>query len=79
MASAFDHGDGDLWDVYMESKDQSEVTVRIHMSNAMAKRLVQRETDRVRGLNPDRVDIPEESVGSAVMNVLGLYASGSRI
>ena len=79
MASVFDHGDGDLWDVYMESKDQSEVTVRIHMSNAMAKRLVQRETDRVRGLNPDRVDIPEESVGSAVMNVLGLYASGSRI
>ena len=78
MASVLDHGD-DRWDVYMASKDQSEVTVQIHMSKAMAERLVRRETDRIRGLNPDRADIPEESVGSAVMNVVGLYASGSRI
>ena len=77
MASVSYH-DG-RWDVYMESKDQSEVTVQIHMSQEMADRLRRRETDRIRRINPDRADIPEESVGSAVMTVLGLYASGSRI
>lgn len=63
----------------MGGEGQSEVTVQVHMSKAMAERLAQRETDRLRVLNPERTDIPAESVGSAVLNVLGLYASGSRI
>ena len=68
-----------LWEVHMGGKDQSEVTVQVHMSKAMAERLARRETDRLKELNPERTDLPAESVGSAVLNVLGLYASGSRI
>ena len=70
---------GGLWQVYMGGKDQSEVTVQVHMSAEMAERLARRETDRLKDLNPGRTDLPPESVGSAVLNVLGLYASGSRI
>ncbi len=69
---------GGLWQVHMGGKDQSEVTVQVHMSAEMAERLA-RETDRLKDLNPGRTDLPPESVGSAVLNVLGLYASGSRI
>ena len=70
---------GGLWQVHMGGEDQSEVTVQVHMSAEMAERLARRETDRLKELNPERVDLPPESVGSAVLNVLGLYASGSRI
>ena len=77
MASVFHQGG--LWEVHMGRKGQSEVTVQVHMSKAMAERLARRETDRLRELNPERTDLPAESVGSAVLNVLGLYASGSRI
>ena len=70
---------GGLWQVHMGGKDQSEVTVQVHMSAEMAERLARRETDRLKDLNPGRTDLPPESVGSAVLNVLGLYASGSRI
>ena len=53
--------------------------VQVHMSAEMAERLARRETDRLKELNPERTDLPAESVGSAVLNVLGPYASGSRI
>jgi len=70
---------GGLWEVHMGGKAQSEVTVQVHMSAEMAERLARRETERLKELNPERADLPAESVGSAVLNVLGLYASGSRI
>lgn len=53
--------------------------VQVHMSAEMVERLARRETDRLKELNPERTDLPAESVGSAVLNVLGPYASGSRI
>ena len=77
MASV--RSNGSHWEVYMASRDQREVTVQVHMSRAMAERIASRETERLKALNPQRDDIPPESVGSAVLNVLGLYATAGRI
>ena len=77
MASVFEL-DGGRWTVYMESRDQSDVTVEVHMSKEMAEQIASRETARIKTLNPGR-DILQESVGSAVMNVLGIYAIAGRI
>ena len=70
--------DGCWWTVHMGSKDESKVTVEVHMSEEMAEQIRSRETARIKALNPERDDIPPESVGSAVMNVLGLYATVGR-
>ncbi len=77
MASVF-KSDDRRWTVYMGAHERSEVTVEVHMSRAMAEQIASRETERIRALNLGR-DIPPESVGSALMNVLGLYATAGRI
>lgn len=71
--------DGRRWTVHMGSKHKSEVTVEVHMSEEMAEQIASRETERIKALNPERGDIPPESLGSAVMNVLGLYATAGRV
>ena len=71
--------DGRRWTVHMGSEANSEVTVEVHMSEAMAEQIASRETARLKAINPERDDIPPESVGSAVMNVLGIYATIGRI
>ena len=77
MASVFE-SDGSRWIVHMGARERSEVTIEVHMSRAMAEQITSRETERIRALNPGR-DIAPESVGSAVMNVLGLYATAERM
>lgn len=71
--------DGCRWTVHMGNKDESKVAVEVHMSEEMAEQIASRETARIKALNPERDDIPPESVGSAVMNVLGLYATVGRV
>ena len=71
--------DGRRWTVHMGSEANSEVTVEVHMSEKMAEQIASRETARLKAINPERDDIPPESVGSAVMNVLGIYATIGRI
>ena len=70
--------DDGRWTVYMGRRGKSDVTVEVHMSEAMAEQIASRETARIEALNPGQ-NIPRESVGSAVMNVLGLYATAGRI
>ena len=71
--------DANHWQVHMGSRKNSEVMIEVHMSRAMAEQIAARETDRLKELNRDRDDVPPESVGSAVLNVLGLYATTGRI
>ena len=62
----------------MGSPSDSRVTVEVNMSFETAKRIAERETKRIAALNPGRDDISPESVGSAVLSVLGLFAAGGR-
>ena len=71
--------DGRRWTVHMGSEANSQVVVEVHMSEEMAEQIRSRETARLKAINPQRDDIPPESVGSAVMNVIGLYATIGRI
>ena len=71
--------DGRRWTVHIASKDESEVAVEVHMSKEMADQIATWETARIKALNPERDDIPPENPGSAVMNVLGLYAKAGRV
>lgn len=66
------------WIVHLGSPDESRVTVEVNMSAETAKRIAQRETERIAALNPGRDDLDPQSVGSAVMSVLGLYAAGGK-
>lgn len=66
------------WVVHMGSPSDSRVTVEVNMSFETAKRIAERETKRIAALNPGRDDISPESVGSAVLSVLGLFAAGGR-
>lgn len=70
---------GRRWTVHMDAEDKAEVTVEVHMTEEMAEQIASRETARIKAINPQRDDIPPESVGSAVMNVLGLYATMGRV
>ena len=70
---------GRRWTVHMDAEDKAEVTVEVHMTAEMAEQIASRETARIKAINPQRDDIPPESVGSAVMNVLGLYATMGRV
>ena len=54
------------------------MTVEVNMSAETAKRIAERETERIAALNPGRDDLDPQSVGSAVMSVLGLYAAGGK-
>ena len=71
--------DENRWQVHMGSRTKSEVMIEVHMSRAMAEQIAARETERLKELNRGRDDLPPESVGSAVLNVLGLYATRGRI
>ena len=71
-----EHADEHRWVVHMGCPDESRVTVEVKMSPETAKRIAERETRRLAELNPDGGDLDPQSVGSAVMSVLGLFASG---
>lgn len=71
--------DENHWQVHMGSRTNSEVMIEVHMSRAMAEQIAARETERLKELNRGRDGVPPESVGSAVLNVLGLYATRGRI
>lgn len=66
------------WVVHLGSPDESRVTVEVNMSAETARRIAERETERIAALNPGRDDLDPQSVGSAVMSVLELYSSGRR-
>ena len=66
------------WVVHLGSPDDSRVTVEVNMSAETAKRIAERETERIAALNPARDDLDPQSVGSAVMSVLELYSAGGR-
>lgn len=60
----------------MGSADESQVTVEVHMSRETARRIAEHETRRIAALNPGREDLEAQTVGSAVLSVLGLFAAG---
>lgn len=66
------------WVVHLGCADESSVTVEVNMSPETAKRIAERETERIAALNPGRDDLDPQSVGSAVMSVLGLFAAGDK-
>lgn len=76
MATVLRQSDND-WEVNMASPRSSTVRVVINMTPATARRLADFETRRLATLNPNR-NIPSEPVGSAVMNVLSMYAAHGR-
>ncbi len=65
------------WVVHLGSPDESRVIVEVNMNEETARRIAERETQRIAALNPGRDDLDPQSVGSAVMSVLGLYAAGA--
>jgi hypothetical protein len=62
----------------MGSPSESCVTVEVNMSLETAMRIAERETQRIAALNPGRDDLDPETVGSAVLSVLGLFAAGGK-
>ena len=66
------------WVVHLGCPDESSVVVEVNMSPETAKRIAQRETERIAALNPGRNDLDPQSAGSAVMSVLGLFAAGEK-
>ena len=77
MATVANPGENQ-WVVHMGSPSDSCVTVEVNMSVETAKRIAERETERIAALNPGRDDINPETVGSAVLSVLGLFAAGGK-
>ena len=69
----------DRWVVHMGSPNDSQVTVEVHMNLETAKKIAERETRRIADLNPGRDDLDPQTVASAVLSVLGLFAAGSRL
>ena len=67
------------WVVDMSSPDESRVTVEVHMNLETANKIVERETRRIAALNPGRDDLEPQTVASAVLTVLGLFAAGNRL
>ena len=67
------------WIVHMGSPDDSQVTVEVHMNLETAEKIAERETKRIAALNPGRDDLDPQTVASAVLSVLGLFAAGSRL
>lgn len=63
----------------MGAETRSEVTIEVRMSLETAQSLATREASRLAKLNPGRTDLPSESPGVAVLNVLGLYAANGRV
>ena len=71
--------DANRWEVHMGNREHSQVTIEVHMSRALAEQIAARETERIKELNRGRDDLPPESVGSAILNVLGLYGTTGRV
>ena len=69
----------DRWVVRLGEEAKPEVTVEVRMSRETAEKLAARDAARLRALNPGRDDLPPKHVGTAVMHVLGLYASSQTI
>lgn len=67
------------WVVHMSSPDESQVTVEIDMNREIAAKIAERETQRIAALNPGRDDLDPQTVASAVLSVLGLFAAGNRL
>ena len=78
MASVW-HDGGDRWVVHLAARAKSEVTVEVRMSRETAEKLAAREAARLQALNPGRDDLPPKDVGTAVLHVLGLYASNQSV
>ena len=49
------------------------------MNLETAKKIAERETQRIAALNPGCDDLDPQTVASAVLSVLGLFAAGSRL
>ena len=77
MATVISEGK-DKWVVHMSSPDKSCVTVEVNMDPETARRIAERETERIAALNPDRNDLDPHTIGSAVMSVLSVFASGAK-
>ena len=60
----------------MGSPDDPCVTVEVNMSPETARKIAERETQRIATLNPGRDDLDPQTIGSAVLSVLGLFAAG---
>ena len=75
MATVENAGE-ERWFVHLGRPDESRVTVEVNMSAETARRIAERETERLAALNPGRDDLDPQSVGSAVMSVLELYSTG---
>ena len=58
------------WEVYLGSELESEVTVVVHMSHQQANTLVASAAAQLRRQNPGRIDIPTQTPGSAILNIL---------
>lgn len=71
--------DENRWVVHMDSPSDSHIVVEVNMSPETAKNITERETQRIAALNPGRDDIDPQTVGSAVMSVLDLFATGARL
>ena len=69
----------DRWVVHMGGASESQVSVEVHMSPETARKIAERETQRLAALNPGRDDLEPQTVGSAVLSVLGLFAAGGRL
>ena len=67
------------WVAHMGKQDDSQVIVEVHMSLETAKKITDRETQRVAALNPGRKDLDPQSPGSAVLSVLGQFATGGSL
>ena len=78
MATVKQHST-DSWEVHLGATSKSEVTVAVHMSRETAAKLAALEVSRLANLNPGRSDLPASNPGTAVLNVLGLYAANGRV
>ena len=78
MASVHSAGEN-RWVVHMGTTDKSQVTVEVHMGLETARKLAERETQRIAALNPGRDDLDPQTAGSAVLSVLGLFATGATL
>lgn len=74
--STVENAGEERWVVHLGRPDESRVTVEVNMSAETARRIAERETERLAALNPGRDDLDPQSVGSAVMSVLELYSTG---
>ena len=78
MSTVENAGD-ERWVVDLGRPDETGVTAEMNMSGGTAKRMAERETERIAALNPGRDDVDPQNASPAVMTVLGLYSAGGRL